>query len=58
MVVMFTQNSHHVDLYCFPHSDKNCKSFIKVYALQWTETDKACGSMFLLEITLFVCSVQ
>lgn len=42
----------------FPCSNKNCKSFIKVDVLQWTETDGACGSMFLLEITLFVCSVE
>lgn len=43
---------------CFPCSHQNCKSFIKVDGLQWTETDEAWRSMFLLEITPFVCSVQ
>lgn len=37
---------------------KNSKSLIKADVLQLTETNEACGSMFRLEITLFVCFVK
>lgn len=56
---MFTTNSQHFenDVADTVSHVRPCKPFIKVGVLQWTEMDETCGSMFLLEITMFVCSV-